>query len=196
MNQILSKNVFFVKQYARIMKATAKYDVLDPETGEVLMECREENLGCFTKFFRFTGYKQMTPFNVIVRDKQGAQIVRIHRPTTFFASKVKVYDENDQEIGGFKQKLFSFGGAFNVMDPQGNQLFKLKGKWTGWEFKFLAGDKELALVTKKWAGMGKELFTSADNYVLKISEEVPADAAARKLIIAAVMTIDKVLRNR
>ena len=29
-------------------------------------------------------------------------------------------------------------------------------------------------VTKKWAGVGNELFTSADNYVLDVSAEVPA----------------------
>ncbi len=196
MNASLSKNVFFVKEHPRIFKATAKYDVLDPESGEVLMECREENLGFLTKFFRYTGYKQMTPFNVVVRDKSGKQVVRVQRPTTFFTSKVRVFDENDQQIGGFRQKFFSFGGAFNVEDTQGNHLFKLKGKWTGWEFKFLAGEKELAHVTKKWAGIGKEFFSTADNYVLKISEDVPADAAARKLIVASVMTIDKVLRSR
>ena len=43
--------------------------------------------------------------------------------------------------------------------------------------------------------MGKELFTSADNYVLEISESIPADNVARPLIIAAVMCIDMVLKE-
>jgi hypothetical protein len=39
------------------------------------------------------------------------------------------------------------------------------------------------------------MFTSADNYVLEISETVPADNAARQLILAAVMCIDMVLKE-
>ena len=33
---------------------------------------------------------------------------------------------------------------------------------------YLKGEKELGLVTKKWSGIGKEIFTSADNYILEI----------------------------
>jgi len=55
---------------------------------------------------------------------------------------------------------------------------------------------ELAHVSKKWAGVGKELFTSADNYVLEIAKSVAPDSAARQLILAAVMCIDMVLKER
>ena len=48
---------------------------------------------------------------------------------------------------------------------------------------------------KKVGGIGKELFTSADNYTLEISEAVPADHVARQLILAAVMCIDMVLKE-
>ncbi len=49
--------------------------------------------------------------------------------------------------------------------------------------------------TKKWAGLGKEMFTSADNYVLEIADSVPLDDTIRKLILAAVMCIDMVLKE-
>ena len=54
---------------------------------------------------------------------------------------------------------------------------------------------ELAQVTKKWAGLGKELFTTADNYVLKIADGLPADDYRRQLIVGAVMCIDMVLKE-
>ncbi|MCA9066014.1 MAG: oxidoreductase, partial [Planctomycetaceae bacterium] len=54
---------------------------------------------------------------------------------------------------------------------------------------------ELARVTKKWAGLGKELFSSADNYVLQISDSVPPENPIRILIMAAVMSIDMVLKE-
>ena len=59
----------------------------------------------------------------------------------------------------------------------------------------MAGNNELAKVSKKWAGLGKELFTSADNYMLEISDEVPPDNPVRQLILGAVMCIDMVLKE-
>ena len=50
-------------------------------------------------------------------------------------------------------------------------------------------------MTKKWAGLGKEMFTSADNYILEIAESVPADSRLRILILAAVLCIDMVLKE-
>ena len=171
-----------------MFKAANNYDIYDPQTGNIIMECREDRLGVITKMLRFTDYKRMTPFDIQIRTPDGQQVVRITRGVSFFLSKVNVLDENNQLIGGFKQKLFTIGGAFNVLDARDNPVCVLQGKWTGW-------DTELAHVTKKWSGIGKELFTSADNYVLEISASVPADDSVRQLILAAVMCIDMVLKE-
>lgn len=195
MHEVLNQNVYFVKEHLGLFKAANNYDILDPETGQIIMECREERLGIFTKLLRFTDYKRMTPFDVQIRTPDGQPIVRVKRGVSIFLSKVQVLDENDRVIGGFKQKMFSLGGAFTVLDAEDTPVCQLKGKWTGWDFRFLAGDVELAHVTKKWGGIGKELFTSADNYVLEVSDRVPADSPARQLILAAVMCIDMVLKE-
>ena len=178
-----------------MFKSANNYDIHDPQTGGVIMECREERLGVFTKILRFTKYKKMTPFDIRIKTPDGKQLIRINRGVSLFLSHVKVFDENDQVIGGFKQKFFSLGGAFKVLDVNDNPICMLQGKWTGWDFKFMDGENQLARVTKKWAGLGKELFTSADNYVLEIAESVPADHPGRQMILAAVMCIDMVLKE-
>ncbi|MGY8827659.1 MAG: phospholipid scramblase-related protein [Candidatus Latescibacterota bacterium] len=195
MHEALKRNVFLVKEHVGMFKSANNYDIHDPQTGNIIMECREERLGMITKLLRFTDYKRMTPFDIQIRTPDGKQIVRITRGISLFLSKVTVLDEQGQIIGGFKQKLFSIGGSFNVLDANNNPICLLKGKWSGWDFRFMAGETELAHVTKKWAGIGKELFTSADNYVLEISESVPTDNAGRQLILAAVMCIDMVLKE-
>ena len=85
--------------------------------------------------------------------------------------------------------------VFTIVDNDERELCKLTGKWTSWDFSFTAGDVELAHVSKKWAGIGKELLTSADNYILEVSDSVPPDSRVRKLILAAVMCIDMVLKE-
>lgn len=192
---VLEKNSFLVKEHVGLFKAANNFDIFDLETGEEVLHCREDNLGMLTRMLRFTDYKRMTPFDIEIRTPDGQRIVSIRRGVSLFLSKVSVYDEYDQLIGGFKQKLFSIGGAFSVLDPNDRPLCELKGKWTSWEFSFLAAGRELAKVSKKWSGLGKELFTSADNYVLQIDPELSADSSLRKLILAAVMCIDMVLKE-
>ena len=195
MNQILKRDLFFIKEHLGIFKAANNYDIFEPETNQLILECRENNLGFFTKILRFTDFKRVTPFDIEIKTPDGQQVIRIKRGISFFLSKVSVYDENDNFIGGFKQKFFSIGGKFNVLDRNENIVCTLKGNWVGWNFKFMDGEKELALVTKKWNGIGKELFTSADNYVLQISNSVPKADQVRQLIMAAVMCIDMVLKE-
>ena len=196
MHPALNKNLFFVKEHVKIFKAANSFDIFDPETKEQILQCSEDNLGFFTKMFRFTDYKRTTPFNMNVKDMNGNVLFTVKRGVSFFLSKVEVLDANGMLVGMFKQKFFSIGGKFEVFDASERSLCMLRGKWTSWEFKFVSNDgKDFAAVTKQWGGLGKELFTSADNYVLEINSQVPTDHPLRILILAAVMCIDLVLKE-
>ncbi len=190
-----SINTFFVKEHVGMFKASNNFDIYNAESGEHILKCREPNLGIFSKLLRFTDYKRMTPFDVHVTDMDDDMIVQIKRGISLMRSKVQVFDNDGSLIGTFQQKLLSIGGKFQVLDENDEPVCMLQGKWSGWDFKFTADDQELAHVTKKWSGIGKEMFTSADNYVLDISNSVPDGSKARKLIIAAVMCIDMVLKE-
>ena len=178
-----------------MFKAANNYGIHVPDTGAIIMECREERLGLLTKMLRFTDFKRSMPFDIQIRTPDGQQIALVKIGVSIFLSKVSVLSENNQPIGGFKQKFFSIGGSFNILDTGENPVCELRGKWSGWDSKFMAGDNELTHITKQWAGMGKELFTSADNYMLQISDSVPTDSLIRQLIFAAVMCIDMVLKE-
>ncbi len=195
MDELLNRNLFLVKEHVALFKAANNFDVHDAQTGEIILECREDKLGALTKFLRFTDYKRMTPFHLEIRKPDGTVLISVTRGVSIFLSKVNVLDESGIRIGGFQQKLFSIGGKFEVLDASDSPVCTLKGKWTGWNFRFERDGVELAQVAKKWAGIGKELFTSADNYVLSISASVRRDDPARPLILAAVMCIDMVLKE-
>ncbi len=195
MHPILNKNLFFVKEQVGMFKASNNFDIYDGETQQHVLSCREPNLGIFAKMFRFTDYKRMTPFHIEIRTNSGDLVLEVKRGVTFFLSTVEVKDETGRVVGRFKQKFFSIGGKFDIYDTNDQVLCTLKGKWSGWDFKFVRDNVEFAYVTKKWAGFGKEFFTTADNYVLGIEEKVPANNDLRLLIMAAVMCIDMVLKE-
>ncbi|MDP9604708.1 phospholipid scramblase-related protein [Variovorax sp. NFACC27] len=195
MHAALRNNLFFIKEHVGIFKAANNYDIFDPHSQQKILECREPDLGFFSKLLRFTDYKRFTPFNVVVSTPEGQKVLSVRRGVSIFLSKVEVLDESDRVVGFFKQKFFSIGGKFDVLDAQEQVACTLKGKWTSWDFRFVQGSAELAAVSKKWAGLGKELFTSADNYMLSIDPGVPANDQRRLLIVAAVMCIDMVLKE-
>jgi uncharacterized protein YxjI len=194
MNPIFNQNIFLVKEKIGMFKESNNFDIFNPENNELVLTCREPNLGFFTKLFRFTDYKRMTPFDIEIRTASGELTIQIKRGVTIFRSDIDVFDGGGRKIGVFKQKFFSFGGRFEVHDHQDKHLCTLQGKWTGWDFKFNKDNKELANVSKKWAGLGKEFFTSADNYVINITD-VAEESKLRPLLIAAVMCIDMVFKE-
>ena len=188
-------DTYLVKEHVGLFKAANNFDLYDPATGQIALLCREESLGFFTKLLRFTDYKRYTPFDISVRTPAGELVVQVKRGVTILRSVIEVRDGKGRLLGTFRQKLFSIGGSFDILDITEKVVCTLKGKWTGWDFRFLSGTTELAKVTKKWAGIGKELFTSADNYVISVAPSVPADGPARPLIVAAVLCIDMVLKE-
>lgn len=195
MHPVLANNLYLIKEHVGFFKAANNYDVVDPETGREILHCREPRLGWVTKMFRFTDYKRLTPFHIEVTTPSGEPVLRVERGVTFFLSKVEVFDDEDERVGGFKQKFFSIGGSFNVLSASDQPLCSLKGSWSSWEFSFEKDGQQYAKVTKKWRGLGQELFTSADNYVLEISPTVPPDNPLRVLILGAVFCIDMVLKE-
>lgn len=195
-NSIFNRNAFFIKEHTGIFKAANNYDVYDADSGEPLLECREEDLSLLTKILRFTGAKTLTPFNNTVRTIGGQRIMTIRRGISFILSDIAILDENDELIGLFKQRFTIIRGRFDVITPDGEVLCELRGNWTSWGFKFLDGDHELASIQKRWAGLAKELFTTADNYVLEIYPDIPKDNRIRALMLAAVLCVDFVFKER
>jgi uncharacterized protein YxjI len=106
-----------------------------------------------------------------------------------------VLDENNIIIGGFKQRFFSISGTFDVVDANDNIVCTLKGGFTGSNYRFLGPDNvELASVTKKWAGLSREIFTSTDDFLLHIDDAVLPDSITRQLILGSVICIAMVLK--
>ena len=162
------------------------------ESQQTLLECREPNLGFITKVFRFTKYKTQTPFEIEVKDGLGQAVLRLSRGVSLLRSTVQVFDGNEVLVGKFRQRLLSWGGKLDVLDTDDRVICTVEGKIASFNYKFLRDGEQIALVTKKWMGLGKELFTSADNYVVSIDDKVPAADSVRVMIVAAALCIDMV----
>jgi len=197
MKKLLQKNTFLFKEQLGLFKASNNYDVYDPQTEEIILHCREKNLNPLYKIIRLliTEFKSMTPFEIEISGLDGKKIIKVKKRLSLVLSKIEVFDENDRLIGLIKLKLFTLGNNFEIFDEKGNLVSKLNGSLIGWNFKFQKDENTIATVTKKWSGIGKELFTSADNYILDIKDDVEKSSPLRRLIFGAVICIDMVLKE-
>ncbi len=59
-----------------------------------------------------------------------------------------------------------------------------------------ASGDELGVITKKWAGMAKEFFTTADNDMISMSDHPAAANISSALVLAAGLAIDIVFKEQ
>jgi uncharacterized protein YxjI len=192
---LLERTSFFVKERVGMLKLVDTYDILDPATGQQIGIAKEEP-PIWAKWLRLVIQKHIMPTTVNIYEQEGQPpVASINRGFTFIRSKVSVV-AGGRQLGYFKSKLISIGGGFNVFDNQNQQVAEVKGNWKGWDFKFISKNgREIGSVTKKWAGLGKELFTSADNYIISLKDLSGASPAASALLLAAGLAIDVVYKE-
>jgi uncharacterized protein YxjI len=193
---LLERRTFFVKERVAVLKLTDTYDILDPAGGQVIGVAKEEPPG-WAKWLRLAIAKGKLPTAINIYEVEGQPpVLSIRRGVTFIRSKIQVFSGDGRNLGYFRSKLISIGGGFNVFDARDQQVAEVKGNWKGWDFRFLnKSGREIGTVTKKWAGLGKELFTSADNYVISLTDAGSTDSDAAALLLAAGLSIDVVFKE-
>ncbi|MEO7426309.1 MAG: phospholipid scramblase-related protein [Fibrobacteria bacterium] len=195
---MLDRKAFFIREHVGLLKLSETYDILDPESRAQLGVAKEKP-GLFFHLLRLLVNKRLLPTKLFIY--QGADpedesrlLFSLHRGFALFVSKVEIHGPHGRMVGYLKSKLFSIGGGFNVFDAAGIQYAQVKGNWKGWTFQILdIGGKEIGTISKKWAGLGKELFTSADNYMIALHAEAAPGKAV--LLLAAGLALDTVYKE-
>jgi uncharacterized protein YxjI len=190
---MLDRKSFFIKEHVGMLKFANTYDILDPESKAVLGIARERP-GLLIHLLRFVINTQLLPTRIdIHEDEHRPPLLSIKRGLVLLRSKIMILDANGKGIGWFKTKLFSFRSGFHVFDMSGTRIAEVSGDWKGWNLTFKTAEgREFGKVTKKWAGIGKELFTSADNYMISLADDAPS---AGGLLLAAGLAIDTVFKE-
>jgi len=194
---LLDQKTWFIKEHVALVKLTDTFDIIDPASGQMVGVAREEP-PAWAKWLRLVLNKALMPTVVNIYPGEGVPaILSLHRGVGLFSQKVTVMRADGREIGTLKSKVFSIGGGFHVFDAAGMQVAEIRGDWKGWNFKFIGRDgQEIGTVSKKWAGLGKELFTSADNYMISLNEGVTATEDTRALLLSAGIAIDTIYKEK
>ena len=194
---MFERKAWLVKERVGFLKLVDTYDIYDPTTGAQIGVATEK-VSILVHILRFLINKRLLPTSVEVREREDGQVIlAMSRGVSLLHAQVTVTNDSGRPIGRLKSKLFSIGGGFHVLDGSERPVAEIKGDWKGWNFRFLTPDgTEIGKVTKKWAGIGKELFTSADNYMISLNEGRAFRPDSAPLLLAAGLAIDTVYKEK
>lgn len=181
----------FVREQVAMMKLRDTYDLLDPESQAALGQARDEPAP-WAKWLRLIVKKTLLPTTVNVYSGNDPRpVLSVRKHPGFLRTRLDVIDGQGQTLAQLRSKLFSLGGTFLIFDPSGREIGQLKGDWKGWDYSATIQGQPIGVVTKKWAGLFKEAFTNADQYLVKSErpEHLP-------LLLGLAMAVDVVYKEQ
>ena len=137
---------------------------------------------------RFLLSPQMRPCTLHVYDAARREIARIEKPFTFYLHEVQLV-ESGRTIGKVERQLAVLSRRFVVTDARGTRMAEIVSPLLRvWTFRVLVNGREVALISKKWSGLGLESFTDADTFGIEFKARLSDDL--KKLLVAATMLVD------
>jgi uncharacterized protein YxjI len=192
---LLGMDRMFVKQKAKIIELTNEYSIFDDGGTQVGSVC-EEGQSTARKLLRFvSNVDQFLTHKYAVYEADGTVVLNMNRPAKILKSKVHVTDASGAPVGSIVQQNVLGKKRFGLESASGEKLGAINAEnWRAWDYQIVdAAGAEVGRITKKWAGVAKEMFTTADNYLVEIDPTV--SGPLRQLATAAAVGIDTALKQ-
>jgi uncharacterized protein YxjI len=184
---------YFIDEKVGLLKFHNAYKVYNADGVQIGNITEKMSVG--KKVLSLFINKGLFPFKLEIRDMENNLLASIHRGWTFFMSKITVLDAENAPIGIITQKFKMFKPEFKILDLNENQLAVIAGDWKAWNFAITHNNgQSIGTISKKWNGIFKETFTTADKYVVSVSPELKEDLI-KVIIVSSAITIDMVLKE-
>ena len=133
--------------------------------------------------------KTLRPFTIHILSSQSSSVLKLNRPFRFFLHEMSILDSTGKLLGIIKQKFSLLSRKFIVKDSTGREIYKIFGPFLHpWTFRILKNEQEVGKISKKWSGLGKELFTDADNFNIVFPSGI--DVNQKGILLGALFLID------
>lgn len=192
-SNFFDSNLFFVDEKVNFLKFENSYQIFN-DKGEHIGHIKQK-LSIGQKIARVFLKKGMLPFLLEIKDLNDTTLATISRGWTFFMSTVNITDEQGQLIATIKQKFKLFNPTFKLFSHSGEQIAEISGDWKAWNFSIKDGNEQpIGNITKKWAGAMREVFTSADKYLVELTA-LQLKKETKIAILSAALCIDMILKE-
>ena len=110
-------------------------------------------------------------------------------------STVRMWRASDGAPIGEVVQVNVFGRIRFDLVSQGRLVGAIQAEnWRAWDFAIVdAAGTEVARIVKKWEGLARTLFTTADRYVVLVRYRLPEPLAS--MVLASALTVDTALKQ-
>ena len=195
MLELLGHGRLVFKQKVKLIEMNQEFKIWD-ETGAEAGTIKQEGQSALKKAARLvSSLDQYMSHTLAVYDVSGAKVCELTRPRKIFKSRLTVRDGTGRDAGTITQANVFGKIRFDLHGAAGESLGQIRAEnWRAWNFSIVdSTEREIARITKKWEGLAKTMFTSADNYVLEVDSGVTGDL--RLLVLASAAGVDVALKQ-
>ena len=191
---IFTEPILVVNQKAKLIEVNNEYAIFD-QHGRQLGAVRQVGQSMAKKAMRvLTSYDQFMTHKLQVVDAYGNVLLALTRPAKVLKSRVIVQNGMGAEIGQIVQQN-AIGKIRFSLEAGGHSYGSINAEnWRAWNFNIQDHTgAEVARITKTWEGLAKNMFTTADNYVLQIHR--PLQDPLLSLVVSAALGVDTALKQ-
>lgn len=181
----------FVKERVSLLKLRDTYDLLEVENLDSVGLAKDEP-PTWAKWARLLAKKALLPTTLnVYADNHPHPQLSIHKRPGIFRTRLEIRDAYGQLLVQVISRVFTLGGALVIQDGGRQPIGELTGDWKGWDYTATIRGEAIGRVTKKWAGLAKELFTNADQYLVESRQ--PQHFS---LVLGLALAVDLVYKER
>ena len=192
-SSLFEQAVLVVSQKTKLIELTNEYAVYDGDGRQIGAVVQVGQSG-LKKALRFvSNLDQYMTHHLEVRDARGP-VLLLTRPAKLMKSRVLVQRSDGSPVGEIVQANV-FGKIRFDLVAGGQLVGAIQAEnWRAWDFAITdAGGTEVARITKKWEGLARTLFTTADRYVVLVHFRLPDPLAS--MVVASALTVDTALKQ-
>ncbi len=160
------------------------YEIYDSNNNLILYAAETD-----TNFLSRMFMKKSRPLTITIYDQNKTPLLKFKKPFKFFLWQIDILSPEGKSLGSIKQNFTMFYKKFTLDDLNPETDIKIIGPMLRpWTFKIKDQGEEVGKITKKWSGLGKEMFTDADNFGIEFGDYIKG--LPRILLLGAVFLID------
>ncbi|MCU1640505.1 MAG: Activating signal cointegrator 1 complex subunit 2 like protein [Nocardia sp.] len=191
---VFTEAILVVNQKVKLIEMANEYSVFD-QNGRQIGAVVEVGQSALKKAVRFmSSYDQFMTHKLEIRDGHGQTMLRVTRPAKILKSRFLIEHGNGAPIGEIVQENMIGKINFSFV-VNGQQIGGIRAEnWRAWNFAIHDHTgEEVARITKTWEGLLKNMFTTADNYVVQIHRQLPQPLLS--MVVASGLAIDTALKQ-
>jgi uncharacterized protein YxjI len=188
---LLDKRTLFIGERIGLKSAGEVYDLIDPDTKHHLGCAREELClgGILARWFLDRSFLTM---KVVIEDSSGRMLLTLKSPPALWGRRFFLHDSSGNLVAIFRSRFHWRSCLIDVCSADNKPLGHLTGDFRATAFSFTGNDgRTIGEINHHAGGMLKDLFTSADNYQVRLL----GDQEQAGLLFAAAIIVDLIFHE-